>query len=180
MLRLQKNPSRVNHYSFSFVNSFRYICYQLMEMTKAIGAKLIVLYADDDADDLMLIQHAFASYASNIDVVTVSDGKQALSYLESLSLLDPEPCLVILDINMPRMNGKEALQAIRRIKRFENIPIVLFTNSSLPLDKNLAEQYQAGFLTKPLDAKEMQMIAARFVEYCNEEVKEKIQKRLER
>jgi CheY-like chemotaxis protein len=151
-----------------------------MEMAKAVETRFVVLYADDDTDDLMLTQDAFTSYASNIDVVTAGDGKQALSYLESLSPNDPAPCLVILDINMPRMNGKEALQAIRSIKRFEDIPIVLFTNSSLPVDKIFAQRYHSGFLTKPLDAKAMQMIAEQFVDYFPEEVKEKIQKRANR
>lgn len=148
-----------------------------MEIARAIETRFVVLYADDDADDLALTQHAFTSYASNIDVETVSNGKQALSYLKGLGPHDPTPCLVILDINMPLMNGKEALHAIRSIKRFEDIPIVLFTNSSLPLDKILAQQYRAGFLTKPLNAKEMQLIPAQFLNYCPEEVKEKIQKK---
>lgn len=151
-----------------------------MELAKAIEKSLIVLYADDDADDLMFVQHAFASYASNINVVTATDGRQVLSYLEGLNDLDPSPCLIILDINMPRMNGKEALQAIRSMERFEDIPIVLFSNSSLTLDQVFAQRYHAGFLIKPMDAKEMQTLAARFMEYCAEEAKEKIQKRVNR
>jgi len=147
-------------------------------MDKAIEKRFIVLYADDDSDDLMLVENAFASYASNIDVITFRDGQQALTYLEGLGSFDPTPCLIILDINMPRMNGKEALQAIRAIRRFEDIPVVLFTNSSLYLDRHLAQKYRAGFLTKPLDAKEMQIIAARFVEYCAEDIKETIQKKV--
>jgi CheY-like chemotaxis protein len=149
-----------------------------METVKAIATRHIVLYADDDADDLMLLQLAFDEYAANVEVVTAWDGKEALLYLESLSPADATPCLIILDVNMPRMNGKEALKAIRSMKRFEATPIVLFTTSSFLPDKALAEEYNAGFMTKPLEAKEMQAIAAQFVEHCSDEVKKNIQKKV--
>jgi len=149
-----------------------------MEIAKAITTRHIVLYADDDADDLMLMQLAFDDYAANVEVVTACDGKEALLYLKNLSPADAAPCLIILDVNMPRMNGKEALKAIRSLKRFENTPIVLFTTSSFLPDKTLAEEFTAGFMTKPLEAKEMQVIAAQFVEHCSDEVKKNIQKNL--
>ncbi len=147
-------------------------------MTKAIPPKHIVLYADDDPDDLMLVQEAFASYTNNVEVVTATDGSEALSYLEGLGPLDPAPCLIILDVNMPRMNGKEALKAIRSRERFEEIPVTLFTTSSLPLDKAFAERYKAHFITKPIDVMQMAIIADQFVEHCTDEIKKNIQKRL--
>jgi CheY-like chemotaxis protein len=147
-------------------------------MTKAVSTKHVVLYADDDADDLMLVRKAFENYASNVDVVTSVDGVQALSYLKNLNELDPAPCLIILDLNMPRMNGKEALIAIRSIERFDDIPIVLFTTSSFLLDKQMAQRYNASFLTKPLNAKDMQTIAAQFIAHCSEETKKSIVKRM--
>ena len=150
-----------------------------MQMTKATPPKHIVLYADDDTDDLMLVQEAFANYANNVEVVTASDGTEALSYLESLSPLDPAPCLIILDVNMPRMNGKEALKEIRRRERFDEIPVALFTTSSLPLDKAFAERYKARFITKPIDVSQMAIIADQFVSHCTDEIKRNIQKRID-
>jgi len=64
------------------------------------------------------------------------------------------------------------------MKRFKHTPIVLFTTSSFLPDKALAEEYNAGFMTKPLEAKEMQAIAAQFVEHCSDEVKKNIQKKV--
>ena len=150
-----------------------------MQMTKATPPKHIVLYADDDTDDLMLVQEAFANYTTTVEVVTASDGTEALSYLENLSPLDPAPCLIILDVNMPRMNGKEALKAIRSRERFEEIPVALFTTSSLPLDKAFAERYKASFITKPIDVNQMAIIADQFVENCTDEIKRNIQKRFD-
>lgn len=146
-------------------------------MTKAIPPKYIVLYADDDIDDLTLVREAFDQYASNVEVVTAFDGVEALSYLEGLNPLDPSPCLIILDVNMPRLTGKETLKRIRNLERFEEIPVVLFTTSSLPLDKVFAEKYKAGFITKPIDVKHMAFIADQFVEHCTDEIKKNIKKR---
>src|SRR3954462_11439886 len=120
-------------------------------MTNSTTRKNIVLYADDDLDDLEIVQEAFRQYSRNVEVVTVRDGLQALSFLEDLSSYDPTPCLIILDINMPILNGKETLQKLRTMKRFESIPVVMFTTSSMPLDKSFAKQYKAGFITKPID-----------------------------
>lgn len=150
---------------------------QATTMTRSLPPRHIVLYADDDIDDLQLVKEAFDQYASNVDVVTVQDGVEAVSYLKSLSDLDPSPCLIILDINMPRMDGKQALKQIRNIERLEGIPVVMFTTSSMPIDRNFAEQYKAGFLTKPLDLRQMEAIADEFIEHCTDEIKKNIRRK---
>ena len=138
--------------------------------------KNIVLYADDDPDDLMLVKDAFSKYSQNIEVITASDGAEALSYLKNLSSFDTAPCLIILDINMPRLNGKEALKDIRSMKRFEDIPVVLFTTSSQLTDKTFASNYNAAFLKKPIDISQMEIITDQFIQHCAEEVRKKIGK----
>lgn len=146
-------------------------------MTKS-APKNIVFYADDDTDDLELVQDAFALYSNNVEVVTAKDGMQACAYLESLSEDDPAPCLIILDINMPLLNGKEVLKKIRSNPRFENIPVVLFTTSSLPQDNEFAKKYKAGFVTKPLDVAQMEVITELFIDHCADEIKKNIRRHL--
>ena len=97
-------------------------------------------------------------------------------YLEKLTPFDPNPCLVILDVNMPLMNGKETLLKIREMSRFQNIPVVLFTTSSTDFDKSFAEKYNAGFVTKPLDNRQMKEITDKFIEHCTDEVQRNIRK----
>ncbi|GEO10400.1 response regulator [Segetibacter aerophilus] len=138
------------------------------------SAKNIVLYADDDIDDIQLVRDAFSEYSQNVKLVTVEDGLEALSFLKNLSSDDPAPCLIILDINMPRMDGKEALVKIRQMKRFEDIPSILFTTSSQKRDKDFAEKYNAGFLTKPIDFTQMDIIARKFIEHCSDDIKKNI------
>jgi CheY-like chemotaxis protein len=145
-------------------------------MLQPVTPKNIVFYADDDVDDLELVQEAFAQYSKNVEVITRKDGVQALSYLQSLSEDATTPCLIILDINMPLMNGKEVLKKIQSLPRFGSVPVVLFTTSSSPLDKEFAKKYNAGFITKPLDASQMKIITELFIDHCADEVKKNIRK----
>lgn len=143
-------------------------------MTQSISPKNIVFYADDDLDDLELVKEAFARYSSNVEVMTATDGSKALSHLSNLKKYDPLPCLIILDVNMPVINGKEVLLRVREMEHLQDVPVVLFTTSSQPLDKNFAKRYNAGFITKPIDVQQMTFIADRFIEHCKDEVKNKI------
>lgn len=146
-------------------------------MTQTTPPRHLVLYADDDKDDIKFVEEAFSENILNVELVTVEDGQKAIDYLKRLSVLDPNPCLIILDVNMPKLNGKEALVEIRRMERFRNTPIVLFTTSSLPQDKYFAIKHAAGFITKPLDSRQMQRITDQFIEHCDDEIKKNIQKR---
>jgi CheY-like chemotaxis protein len=146
-------------------------------MTKNLPPKYVVLYADDDPDDIALVQDAFSVYSEQVALITANDGFEALSYLTALDHFDPAPCLIILDINMPRMSGKETLKKIRDLNQYAATPVVLFSTSSLPTDKEFAQRYEAGFITKPLDARQVEMIAEEFVSHCAEEIKRAINKK---
>jgi CheY-like chemotaxis protein len=147
-------------------------------MTKSSIPRNIVLYADDDTDDLELVLQAFSRYSKNVEVITTNDGSQALSYLRSLPAEEPAPCLIILDINMPLVNGKEVLKKLRNMERFESVPVVLFTTSSLAQDQEFAGKYNAGFVTKPLDASQMEAIAELFIDHCSDEIKKSIRRQV--
>jgi len=148
-------------------------------MVTPATAKNIVFYADDDTDDLELVQDAFARYTNNVNVITAKDGVQAITYLQSLNKHSPLPCLIILDINMPLLSGKDVLKKIKEIPHLEPVPVVLFSTSSSPLDKEFAKKYQAGFVTKPLDVSQMEMITELFIDHCSDEIKRNIRKRLQ-
>jgi CheY-like chemotaxis protein len=145
-------------------------------MTKYTAPKNIVIYADDDTDDIELVEEAFRKFANNVEVVTFQNGSQALSYLKNLTEDDPSPCLIILDINMPVLNGKEVLVRLRQTDKYEAVPVVLFTTSSMPVDKNFASHYNAGFVTKPLGFEQMEIITKQFINHCTEETQKKIRR----
>ena len=141
-------------------------------MNQSDPSKHVILYADDDYDDLELITDSFSRYANNVDVVKAFDGFEALSYLKNLSAADPSPCLIILDLNMPRLNGMDTLVKIKSMERFEHVPVVVFTTSSSEREKAIAvESGAAAFVTKPVSDHHVQQIVQRFLSFCSDEVK---------
>jgi CheY-like chemotaxis protein len=148
-------------------------------MTPSSSPKSIVFYADDDMDDIQLVADAFARHTDNVVLITASNGSQAMTYFNHLADGDPLPCLIILDINMPLVSGKQVLISLRTQPRFQDVPIVLFSTSSLPSDAQFAKQHGAGFISKPLDMEQMEYIASSFLDHCTEEVKQKIQAKLQ-
>ena len=141
-------------------------------MTQSIPQKSVVLYADDDLDDVQLIADAFAPYRSVIDLHTFANGMDLLLHLEG-KVSEP-PCLVILDINMPILNGKETLRAIRNLKHFEELPVVLFSTSTLPSEKAFARSLNAGFCPKPLHYEHIDLIVEEMLDQCAEDVKTRL------
>lgn len=131
--------------------------------------KRLVLYADDDPDDLQFVRESFAEHAPDIRLLSFNSAIDMLRYLED-EKKNTHPCLIILDINMPGMNGKEALKVLRTMNRYEEIPVVLFTTSTAPHDAGFAKQYGAAFISKPLSERQMNEITDQFMDHCNETV----------
>lgn len=143
-------------------------------MTKSLPPKSLVLYADDDPEDVELVSEAFQNYSPNVELMTFPDGIELLNFIETIDRFNASPCLFILDINMPRLNGKETLKRLRRIESFSEIPAVLFSTSSLPSDAVFAKNLNAGFVTKPLRTNQIYMIIDEIIEHCSDEVKKNI------
>jgi CheY-like chemotaxis protein len=146
-------------------------------MTQSLPPKSLVLYADDDPEDIELVSEAFQSYAQNVDLVTFPDGIELLNFVETIDPFQAAPCLFIIDINMPRLNGKETLRRLRKIEPFAEVPAVLFSTSSLPADAVFAKNFNAGFVTKPLHTHQVHLIIDEIIEHCSDEVKKNIRKR---
>jgi CheY-like chemotaxis protein len=146
-------------------------------MTQSLPPKSLVLYADDDPEDVELVSEAFYTYSQNVELMTFRDGIELLNFVETIDPFHAAPCLFILDINMPRLNGKETLRRLRRIESFADVPAVLFSTSSLPADATFAKNFNAGFVTKPLHTNQVYMIIDEIVEHCTDEVKKMIRNR---
>lgn len=129
-----------------------------------------ILYVDDDHDDLMLIADAFEKYTDHLRVVHAHNGLEGLSALKKMQENGSLPCLVILDINMPKMDGKEMLRRLRSDSDFKNIPVILFSTSSSAKDKDFALDFDADFITKPVSFSNLQFLIAEFVSKCRLEV----------
>jgi CheY-like chemotaxis protein len=132
--------------------------------------KHIILYAEDDPDDVLIVKQAFEHFDGTIQVIDQPDGRHALRCLEELNRSGLLPCLIILDMNMPAMNGRETLVKIRTSPEFRHIPVVLFTTSSSKMDQEFAGQWNADFITKPVLYSDLEMLARTFVERCDSEM----------
>ncbi|HCS62918.1 MAG TPA: two-component system response regulator [Cellvibrio sp.] len=117
---------------------------------------LIILMADDDADDRLLAQDAMQESRVLNELHFVEDGVQLLSYLRgdnefSDRTLYPMPGLILLDLNMPKMDGREALAEIKADHRLRRIPVVILTTSKA--EEDMVKGYDLGaasYITKPV------------------------------
>jgi len=132
---------------------------------------ITIFYADDDPDDREFLQEALRDYHADIELITCNNGAEAIHYFSNLLPFESLPCLIILDQNMPLVGGKEVLQRLRTIPRVKDIPVVLFTTSSLEEDKLFAQEYDAGFITKPIYARQMENIVDQFIDHCTDDIK---------
>lgn len=126
--------------------------------------RVLILVADDDPDDRMLIQEAFQELDTHCCLRFVEDGLELVDYLYrrnkySDPMNSPRPDLILLDINMPRMNGYDALNLIRS-NGFKDIPVIMLTTSDE--EQVVLKSYMLGanaFVKKPLSFEELRMAA---------------------
>ena len=113
-----------------------------------IKSTLNILMIDDDEDDQMLFLQALTEINKTVICNTAMNGQDALKKLE----IPPPPDIIFLDLNMPIMNGFECLTALKKQKRFEHIPVVIFSTASdastIELTRKLGA---AAFFHKPID-----------------------------
>ena len=117
----------------------------------------VILLAEDREDDILLIRKAFQQAFINNPLQVVRDGEEAIAYLSGEGKYSnrseyPLPELMLLDLKMPRMNGFEVLEWIRRQPSLSSLRVVVLTASDLMRDVNTAYKLGANsFLVKPVD-----------------------------
>jgi CheY-like chemotaxis protein len=118
---------------------------------------ITILICDDDEDDRLLTQQALENAHVSNRIRFVEDGEQLLDYLYQRGEFAgetgkaPRPGLILLDLNMPKMGGREALKVIKQDEALRDIPVVVLSTSRL--DEDITRSYQLGvnsFITKPV------------------------------
>ena len=137
-----------------------------------------VLQADDDQDDCLLTAKVLDRvYAGPLQLTTVSNGEALLAYLDQCTVrhelaLTPMPDLVLLDINMPCIDGREAIAKLRANTRYQAVPVIVLTTSDAQDDINLAYSLGANsYISKALTFNEMVETMAVMVQYWFNTVK---------
>lgn len=113
------------------------------------GTKPILL-VEDDRVDAMTVKRALKKIHVSNPLVTAGNGEEALAWLENGE--NGPPCIILLDLNMPRMNGIEFLAAIKNRDVLKNIPVVVLTTSKDEMDRSKSfDRGAAGYMVKPVD-----------------------------
>jgi CheY-like chemotaxis protein len=111
-----------------------------------------LLYVEDEDGAAFLLETALQESGLPVQLFRVSDGEEALAFVNGTGPYSkaPKPSLILLDLNLPRLNGFEVLNHMRKDEELSSIPVIVFTSSSLPADKarSLALGAQ-DFITKP-------------------------------
>lgn len=135
-----------------------------------------ILMADDDEDDLMLTRDAFLENRLGNELKFVRNGEELMDYLSHRGEYSadnaPLPDLILLDLNMPKKDGREALKEIKSDNRLKQIPVVILTTSKA--EEDIMKSYELGvnsFITKPVTFNDMIRITKALGDYWFEIVR---------
>ena len=127
----------------------------------------MVYLVDDDYDDLEILQHALVEHSYKGPVLPIDNGKKLIEHLSG-NKLSPEPRVIVLDLNMPLLDGFQTLESIRRHPVYNSMPVIIFTASSRKEDEIRA--YELGcdcFLTKPSKLSDYATLASLVKNFIN-------------
>ena len=129
--------------------------------------KPYILLVDDDLDDIMLLKDALTTAHNQYSLEEAHDGRMALNFLRTKKSEDHLPCLIVLDINMPVLDGRELLAILKSDEGLKNIPVILFTTSNHEADVKYAAQFKVDLMTKPYNVSLLSQAAEKIITYCD-------------
>jgi CheY-like chemotaxis protein len=109
-----------------------------------------VLLVEDDSVDAMTVKRALQDLGAKTLLVRTTNGEEALQYLRDDA--NEKPCIILLDLNMPKMNGIEFLKIIKVDEKLKRIPVIVLTTSKE--DRDVVDSFElsvAGYMIKPVD-----------------------------
>ena len=126
-----------------------------------------ILLVDDDPEDRNIIIDALEQLNTGESINCAENGKAALQLLFEYAELNAFPCLIVLDLNMPKMNGRQTLEVLKSDSRFRDIPVVIYSTSLNSLEKDACMALGAQFyITKPTTYNESIETAKFFLQLC--------------
>ena len=133
-----------------------------------LDRSISVLLIEDDEIDIKAIKYGFAEFNIKNKLIVARTGVEALEKLCGLNGVKrfiPIPKVILLDINMPKMNGFELLQKLQDYKHCYSIPIIIITTSDSEYDKKTAQSFNvSGYFVKPVNFEEFIPIYKRIIE----------------
>ena len=126
----------------------------------------LILLIDDDEDDKQLLDRTIKNIRPRYKVLQAENGEEGLKLLNRLKTDQLLPCLIVLDLNMPKMDGKEAFIAIKSEPDLQKIPVTIFSTSSSELDKTFFRKHDTPYFVKPVSEKDLTAVASEMLTNC--------------
>ena len=141
------------------------------------GRPITILMAEDDKDDQLLVRDSFDECHLVNELLFVEDGQQLIDYLKRRPPYNDEkkapfPDIILLDLNMPRKDGREALEEIKRDPELKHIPVIVLTTSKA--EEDILRSYKlgvAGFISKPVTFNGLVQVVRTLTDYWFQIVK---------
>ena len=125
-----------------------------------------ILHIDDDPDDQQLFKSAIKRVDAYSEIVVAENGAEGIEYLLLMKEQNTLPCIIVLDINMPKVNGRETCLAIKKDDLLAAIPLIIFSTSNSALDRLFFENKDVVYITKPTDFDQIVEVANELLDKC--------------
>ena len=127
-----------------------------------------ILIVDDDREDHSILHEYFQNAGIDDQVLYVENGLRAIEFLQNISDDQLLPNLIVLDLNMPILNGSQTLLRIKQLPRFRHIPVIIFSTSENEAEKRRCLNYGAiEYMVKPMTYAEGQTMVEKFIAFIN-------------
>jgi CheY-like chemotaxis protein len=133
-----------------------------------MATKHLIVCIDDDHEDVDMLKDAFRKLSVDYEFIQATDGELGLKLLREMADRNEQPCLIVLDINMPRMDGRETFIALKKDPVLAGIPTVIFSTSSSAMDQLFFSKKNVEYFVKPIDFKKLSVVAGSFLKMCED------------
>lgn len=128
--------------------------------------KHVIFYAEDDSDDLELMQETVKKLEPQHELVAAADGHEAVVKLQKLRESGDWPCVIILDGNMPKLNGEETVEMIKDYLASNRTPVCIFSTSPPERYSEIADKYGVQVYRKPTSLNELHATIRKLLNHC--------------
>jgi len=129
--------------------------------------KKTILYVDDDADDRELLGEVMQKVTPEFKVMFAENGLHALELLNVTKEEKFRPCLIVLDLNMPFLDGRQTFERIKADIQLKSIPVAILSSGENPADKSFFGNQGIPYFTKPIKASDMESLANDLTTLCD-------------
>jgi Response regulator containing CheY-like receiver, AAA-type ATPase, and DNA-binding domains len=135
--------------------------------TTISSTKKFILLGEDDIDDQEILEEIFSSIDSSLQLHFINNGKKLVAHLDEVHE-ENLPCLIVLDYNMPELNGAEILKNLQENHRVHKVPKIIWSTSNAPAYKNMCLELGAcDYLVKPSKIDMLENMVKHMLSYCD-------------